>query len=147
MGTRFTKQLIEGCLRRRLWIKAIITKAPEGGTEIDSLLNFLAKAAAKYAGRSGDFKQASRSCKKNKQNNIQWVQHKHLSWLSILILAFFYQYSKLKYLVKSPFSFLGENKIHDLSCDANGVKNTWQIYHITRLPNNHVWLTKHTLYI
>lgn len=39
-----------------------MTSAPDGGTTSDSLLNFLAKAAAKYAGRSGDFKQESRSC-------------------------------------------------------------------------------------
>lgn len=41
---------------------AIITNDPEGGTVSDSRLNFLAKAAAKYAGRSEDFKQLSRSC-------------------------------------------------------------------------------------
>lgn len=40
-----------------------MTNAPEGGTEIDSLLSFLAKAAARYAGRSGDFKQESKSCR------------------------------------------------------------------------------------
>lgn len=64
MGTWCTKQLIEGCLLRRLWINAIITNAPEGGTTSASLLNFLAKAAARYAGRSGDFRQESRSYSK-----------------------------------------------------------------------------------
>ena len=42
--------------------------APEGGTESASLLSFLQKAAAKYAGRSGDFKQESISCKQNSKS-------------------------------------------------------------------------------
>lgn len=40
---------------------AIITNDPEGGTERANLLNFLAKAAARYAGRRGDFKHESKS--------------------------------------------------------------------------------------
>lgn len=63
--TRCTRKLIEGCLRRRLWTNAIMINAPEGGTKSASLLSLLQKEAAKYAGRSGDFKQESTSCRKN----------------------------------------------------------------------------------
>lgn len=40
-----------------------MTNAPEGGTASDNRLSFLQNAAAKYAGRSGDFRHESRSCK------------------------------------------------------------------------------------
>lgn len=63
--TQCTKQLMEGCLLKRLWIKAIMINDPEGGMKSASLLSFLAKAAAKYAGSSGDLRQESRSCSKN----------------------------------------------------------------------------------
>lgn len=42
-----TKQLIEECLRKILWTRAVITNAPEGGTESNNLLNFFAKGAAR----------------------------------------------------------------------------------------------------
>ncbi|KAJ0703232.1 hypothetical protein HanPI659440_Chr14g0548641 [Helianthus annuus] len=42
-----TKQLIEGCLRKRLWIRAITTRFPEGGMVRASLLSFLANEAAR----------------------------------------------------------------------------------------------------
>ena len=63
--TLLTKKFIEGCLRNRLWIIAIITSSPCGGTERANLLNFFAKAAARNAGRCEDFKQVSRSYKRD----------------------------------------------------------------------------------
>lgn len=39
----------------------MMTSAPEGGANSASLLNFLQKAAARYAGSSDDFKHESNS--------------------------------------------------------------------------------------
>lgn len=68
---------MEGCLLKRLWIRATMTNAPEGGTASDSRLSFLQNEAAKYAGKSGDFKHESRSCKWHSAISV----HKHNNYI------------------------------------------------------------------
>lgn len=63
-------------------MSAITTRVPEGGTESASLLSLLANAAAKYAGRRGDFKQASRSCS---QDIYSWSVNHQFTPLNTLI--------------------------------------------------------------
>lgn len=57
-----------------------MTNAPEGGVASDSRLSFLQNAAAKYAGRSGDFRHESRSCKWHSAVSV----HKHNNDCDIL---------------------------------------------------------------